>query len=90
MLPSTTKARDTELAKATVQALALDAVGPLVRIVEDAHNGQPTAEDNLNGVQTSLRLLGNLNRPIVLLGSGLETGHPDQVPPGLVTCTLLC
>ena len=59
MLPSTIKARDTELAR--VLALALDAVGPLVRIVKDAHNGQLTAEENLNVVQTSLRLLGNLN-----------------------------
>ena len=59
MLPAPTKTRDTELAR--VQSLALDAFGPLVRIVEDAQNGQLTAERTVEAVQTSLRLLGNLS-----------------------------
>ena len=59
MVPASAKTRDAELAR--LQALALDAVGPLARIVEDATNGQLTAEDNMDAVQTSLRLLGNLS-----------------------------
>jgi len=58
-LPAATKSKDKELAK--LQALALDAVGPLCKIVEDAHSGQLTARDNLDAVQTSLKLLGNLS-----------------------------
>ena len=52
-----TKAKDKDLAK--LQALALDAVGPLTRIVEDACDGTLTAKDNLDAVQTALKFLGN-------------------------------
>ena len=52
-----TKAKDKDLAK--LQALALDAVGPLTRIVEDACDGTLTAKDNLDAVQTALKSLGN-------------------------------
>jgi len=54
---STTKSRDKELAK--LQALAMDATGPLTHIVEDACRGSLTAKDNLDAVQSALRFLGN-------------------------------
>lgn len=54
---STVKSHDKEIAK--IQALALDAVGPLTRIVEDACDGSLSAKDNLDAAQTALRLLGN-------------------------------
>lgn len=56
-VPAAVKARDKELAR--LQALGLDAVGPLTRIVEDACEGRLTASDNMDAVQTALRLLGN-------------------------------
>ena len=54
---ASTKSKERELAR--LQALAMDAVGPLTYIVEDACKGSLTAKDNLEAVQTALKLLGN-------------------------------
>ena len=54
---SETKSRDKRLAR--LQSLALDAVGPLVKIVEGAENESISSIEVLEAVQTSLRLLGN-------------------------------
>ena len=54
-----TKSRDKELAR--LQSLALDAVGPLSFIVEEALKGRLLAADNLEAAQSALRLLGNFS-----------------------------
>lgn len=57
-LSSSTKSRDKELAK--LQALALDALGPLAIILEGSARNDLTPQENLEAVQTSVRLLGNM------------------------------
>ena len=49
---SETKSRDKRLAR--LQSLALDAVGPLVRVVEGAENESISAVEVLDAVQTCL------------------------------------
>jgi hypothetical protein len=56
-LPAATKSRDRQLAK--MQALTLDAVGPITHILEEAVKGQLTQKGAIEAAQTALRLLSN-------------------------------
>ena len=51
------KAKDKEISK--LQALALDAIGQLAFILDSALDESLTAKDNIEAVQTAVRLLGN-------------------------------
>ena len=58
-LPVPVRARDNELAK--IQAMSLDGMFPLCRLLNDAHSGElHLPEIALDAVQTSIRLLGSV------------------------------
>ena len=46
-------------AMARLQALFLDAVGPLATILEEGENGSLTADKAMTAVKTALRFIGN-------------------------------
>jgi len=56
-LPAATKSRDKQLAKQ--QALMLDAVGPIMHLLEEAVKGQLSQKSAIEVAQTALKFLGN-------------------------------
>lgn len=56
-LSAMTKSRDNQISK--MQALMLDAVGPMTFILEEAAKSQLNQKTALEAAQTALKLMGN-------------------------------
>ena len=79
-LPAPVRARDNELAK--IQAMSLDGMFPLCRLLNDAHSGElHLPEIALDAVQTSIRLLGSVTAHCNRLR---RTSALQSLNPGIV------